>query len=59
MIPTIGLIVAIYVIARLLQVPIEYHGKGGIEAVLWVISILAILVIGSMAMGLAMGGVTP
>lgn len=46
MIPTIGLIVAVYACARLLQVPLEHSGVNGKQWWLLVIAIPAILVIG-------------
>lgn len=46
MIPAIGMIIAVYAIARLLQVPLEQSKSENREWFLWTISLLAILLIG-------------
>lgn len=56
MLQVIGLIVVVYAIARLLQIPLETPAKGSREAFIWIISILAILAIGILAMMLMVSG---
>lgn len=56
MIPILGLIVAVYAIARLLQVPLA-HAPQASTAWLWIISILAIVAIGILALVLLASGV--
>jgi hypothetical protein len=59
MIPTIGLMIATYAIARLLQVPMEMFEKGSARwIVAAVISAGAIIVIGFFALDLLMRGTT-
>lgn len=57
MIPTIGLIVAIYAVARLLQVPIEHRDEETKRPHLWAITIPAVILIGLLALSLAFSGV--
>ena len=52
MIPAIGVIIAAYTIARLLQVPLEQSKSDNREWFLWTISLLAILVIVWFSVGL-------
>jgi hypothetical protein len=53
MIPLVGLIVATYAVARLIQVPVEAaQAWKGRMVVLWLVSIPSILVIGALAIAL-------
>lgn len=58
MIPTLGLLIATYCVARLIQVPIQdarvTHQDASIALI--VISVLAIVVIGFLAISLALSG---
>lgn len=54
MIPTLALIVAIYAIVRLLQVPIEASAMEKRAVILWILSIPAALAIGLLALDLIM-----
>lgn len=56
MIPTLGLIVAIYAIARLLQVPIEASTLNNRWIWLLLISVPALIAIGVLALDLLLSG---
>lgn len=58
MIPTIGLMIAAYACARLLQVPVEQSQFRTKTALLWIISVPAILVVGGCALNLVLSAVT-
>jgi len=44
-IPAIGMIIAVYAVARLLQVPIEQSREDNRQWLLWTVSLVAILAI--------------
>jgi len=52
MIPAIGMIIAAYAVARLLQVPLEQSKERDNDWLLWTISLVAILVIASLSVGI-------
>ena len=57
MIPILGLIVAVYAVARLIQVPIEASAHPRKTLLLLIVSLPAMLAIGVMALGLLITGI--
>jgi hypothetical protein len=58
MIPTIGIMIAGYAIARLLQVPLEHSSLRAKVPLLVVLSVLGVIVVGFCAVGLMLSDLT-
>jgi NADH:ubiquinone oxidoreductase subunit 6 (subunit J) len=59
MIQIVGLIVAVYAVARLLQVPIEHSTASNRQQLLWLLTVGGVLAIGLLTLMLLSAGVDP